>query len=259
AHSVTGQCNAMGSRLFSNTTNLFGGRDFSSERDRQAVAGILGIEAGRIPDRPSLAYDQIVEGVASGRIKGLWVIATNSAHSWIHQQDLREAFGRLELLVVQDMYSTTDTAQLAHLVLPAAGWGEKEGSFINSERRIGVIKRVAHAPGTAIADFYIFKMIADAWGGAAPLDEWTSPEAVLAIIKRLSAGRPCDMTGIGDYRTIDDAGGIQWPFVAGSTVRVGEERRLFSDGRFHHADGRARFLFDQPRPVAEPTTREFPL
>jgi len=143
--------------------------------------------------------------------------------------------------------------------LPAAGRGEKEGSFINSERRLGVIKRVAHAPGHAVADFYIFKMIADTWGCAALFEEWTSPEAVLAIIKRLSAGRPCDITGVGDYRTIDDAGGIQWPFVDGSTLRVGDQRRLFSDGRFHHADGRARFLFDQPRPVAEPTTTEFPL
>src|ERR1041384_5440218 len=72
ANSITGQCNAMGSRLFSNTTNLFGGRDFASATDRQEVASVLGIDAARIPERPSLAYDQIVEGVASGRIKGLW-------------------------------------------------------------------------------------------------------------------------------------------------------------------------------------------
>src|SRR5436189_2453186 len=81
ANSITGQCNAMGSRLFSNTTNLFGGRDFTSPADRAEVAGILGIDITRIPDRPSLAYDQIVDGISAGRIKGLWVIATNSAHS----------------------------------------------------------------------------------------------------------------------------------------------------------------------------------
>src|SRR5947208_8213603 len=158
------------SRLFSNTTNLFGGRDFTDPDDRAAVAGILGLDAARIPDKSSLAYDQIIERVADGRIKGLWIVATNSAHSWINQSAARDALGRLEFLVVQDMYATTETARLAHLVLPAAGWGEKEGSFINCERRIGVIKRVANAPGTAIADFYIFKMIADAWGCGALLE-----------------------------------------------------------------------------------------
>src|SRR5207249_323223 len=96
ANSITGQCNAMGSRLFSNTTNLFGGRDFTDPADRRAVADILGIDAGYIPDRPSLAYDQIIDGVAAGRIKGLWVVATNTAHSWIHQHHAREALRSLD-------------------------------------------------------------------------------------------------------------------------------------------------------------------
>jgi predicted molibdopterin-dependent oxidoreductase YjgC len=157
------------------------------------------------------------------------------------------------------MYSTTETAQQAHLVLPAAGWGEKEGTFINSERRVGVIKRVAQAPGNAVADFSIFRMIAEAWGCGELLGEWSSPEATFAILKRLSAGRPCDMTGIGDYQMVDDAGGIQWPFPEGSTVAPGDERRLFEDGVFFHPDGRAQFLFEAPRPVAEPPTADFPL
>jgi anaerobic selenocysteine-containing dehydrogenase len=259
ANSITGQCNAMGSRLFSNTTNLFGGRDFASESDRQDVAAILGIDVDRIPDRPSLAYDQILDGVESGRIKGLWVIATNSAHSWINQRRAREALGRLEFLVVQDMYATTDTAKLAHLLLPAAGWGEKEGTFINSERRVGVTKRVAHAPGDALADFSIFKLLAEAWGCGELFHEWTSPEAVFGILTRLSRSRPCDMSGITGYRMIDEAGGVQWPFPAGSAPAPGDERRLFGDGRFHHPDGRARFLFEAPRPVAEPPSDDFPL
>jgi assimilatory nitrate reductase catalytic subunit len=259
ANSITGQCNAMGSRLFSNTTNLFGGRDFTSAPDRQEVADVLGIDAARIPDRPSLAYDQIIEGVADGRIKGLWVIATNTAHSWIDQARLRSALGGLDFLVVQDMYATTDTARLADLVLPAAGWGEKEGTFINSERRVGVVKRVAQAPGNALADFSIFRMIAEAWGCADLFAEWTSPEAVFGVLRRLSSGRPCDISGIEDYRMIDSAGGIQWPFPAGADAVPGAERRLFADGRFLHPDGRARFLFEEPRPPAEPVSDEFPL
>ena len=259
ANSITGQCNAMGSRLYSNTTSLLGGRDFTSGSDRETVAAILGLDSQRIPDRPSLAYDQIIDGIAAGSIKGLWVIATNSAHSWIDQGHLKRALAKLDFLVVQDMYSNTETALLADLVLPAAGWGEKEGTFINSERRVGVIKRVAHAPGNALSDFSIFKLLADAWGCGPMFAEWSSPEAAFAILARLSRDRPCDMTGVAGYQMIDDAGGIQWPFPEGSTPVTGDERRLFSDGCFYHPDGRARFLFELPRRVAEVPSAEFPL
>jgi assimilatory nitrate reductase catalytic subunit len=259
ANSITGQCNAMGSRLFSNTASLFGGRDFTDAADRQAVAGILNIDVERVPDHPSLAYDQIIERVAAGQIKGLWVIATNSAHSWINQHHAREALGGLDFLVVQDMYPTTETAQLAHLVLPAAGWGEKEGTFISSERRIGVLKRVVSAPGAALADFYIFKLLAEAWGCGPLFEDWSSPEAVFDILKRLSKGRPCDITGIEGYQMIDEAGGIQWPFPRGAPLLAGDERRLFGDASFFHPDGRARFLYEEPRPIAEPVSTGFPL
>jgi assimilatory nitrate reductase catalytic subunit len=259
ANSITGQCNAMGSRAFSNTVSLFAGRDFTNADDRSDVARLLGIDVDRIPDRQSLAYDQIVDGVVDGTIKGLWIIATNTAHSWIHQRRLREAFAGLEFLVVQDMYSTTDTAQLAHLVLPAAGWGEKEGTFINSERRVGITKRVAPSPGAALADFSIIKLLAEAWGCGPMFAEWTSPEAVFGILGRLSRGRPCDISAITGYQMVDEAGGIQWPFPEGSSCGHGSERRLFEDGRFYHADGRAKFLYEDPRPVAEPTSPEYPL
>ena len=86
ANSITGQCNAMGSRLFSNTTNLLGGHDFLNAEHREKVAGILHIDPARIPQRNSLAYDQIVDGITSGKIKGLWVVATNGAHSWINRK-----------------------------------------------------------------------------------------------------------------------------------------------------------------------------
>src|SRR6185295_2885197 len=100
-----------------------------------------------------------------------------------------EVVKRLDVLVVQDMYEDTETASLADIVLPAAGWGEKEGTFINSERRIGVIKRVCRAPGQALADFHIFRLVAEAWGCGDLFREWTSPEAVFQIAKRLSKGR----------------------------------------------------------------------
>ncbi|MBW8825549.1 MAG: nitrate reductase [Acidobacteria bacterium] len=258
ANSITGQCNAMGSRLFSNTTNLMGGHDFADPIHRAKVADVLDIDEERIPPRPSDAYDQILDHILEGRIKALWIIATNSAHSWINQHHVREALSRLELLVVQDMYATTETAQLAHLVLPAAGWGEKEGTFINSERRIGTVKRVAKAPGHALSDFAIFRLIAEAWGCGEMFKRWSTPEDVFTILQELSSGQPCDISGIDGYRALDAQGGIQWPVPAGTAV-IDTERRLFEDGRFFHPDGRARFVFDQPRPPLERPGGQYPL
>jgi assimilatory nitrate reductase catalytic subunit len=260
ANSITGQCNAMGSRLFSNTTNLLGGHDFADPDDRAKVAGVLGIDESVIPGRASDAYDQILEGVVSGRVKGLWIVATNSAHSWIDQGHLAEVVDRLDFLVVQDMYATTETAQLADLVLPAAGWGEKEGTFVNSERRVGLVKKVAQAPGEALADFAIVKLLAEAWGCGDLLRDWSSPEAVFGILQRLSAGQPCDITGIDGYEMLEAAGGVQWPYPAGSApLPVGAERRLFEDGVFPTPDGRARFLFEEPRPPRSPAGSPYPL
>ena len=258
ANSITGQCNAMGSRLFANTTNLLGGRDFTSAADRGHVAGILGIDAALIPARPSLAYDQILEGVVRGRIRGLWVVGTNTAHSWINQANVHEVLGRLDFLVVQDMYATTETARYADLVLPAAAWGEKDGTFINSERRIGLVKRVARAPGQALADFYIFKLIAEAWGCGELFRRWSSPEAVFRILTELTRGQPCDITGIAGYDALEAARGVQWPLLEGQPAAPRDERRLFSDGRFFHPDGRARFVFGEPQRVPEPTDAAYP-
>jgi len=258
ANSITGQCNAMGSRLFSNTTCLFSGREFTNPTHRAEVADRLDIPVDRVPDRPSWAYPEILEGVRDGSIRGLWIVATNPVHSWIHQNDFRELVDRLEFLVVQDMYTSTETAQAADLLLPAAAWGEKEGTFINSERRIGLLKKVRRAPGQALSDFHIFKLVAEAFGCSELLRAWETPEAVFQQLKRLSAGTPCDFSGIADYQAIDRAGGIQWPFPAGGADPA-PERRLFEDGRFFHPDGRARFRFEAPKPLPEAPDIRYPL
>jgi ferredoxin-nitrate reductase len=312
ANSITGQCNAMGSRLFGNATSLLGGYDFANPQHRAHVAARLDLDPAHIPSRLGYAYDQILEAIDRGEIRGLWVIATNTAHSWINQSRVREILGKLDFLVVQDMYATTETAQLADLVLPAAGWGEKEGVFINSERRLGVVKKVARAPGQALSDFAIFQLVAEAWGCGERFRAWRSPEAAFQLLKELSRGQPFDFTGIRDYAHIEAAGGIQWPYPATTAAtaaaeqgaprqargpelveRAGSkeqgpqrrtdsvcnitpsrlpalskaeglpapsarERRLFSDGRFFTPDARARFLFDPPRPVPEPTDSKYP-
>lgn len=263
ANSITGQCNAMGSRLYSNITSLIGGHHAGDPEDRAKIADILGIDEAFIPQQPSLAYDQIVEGIETGKIKGLWVIATNGSHSWIDHQVFNQLLEKLDFLVVQDMYPTTETARRADLYLPAAGWGEKEGTLINSERRIGLVKKVARAPGQALSDFNICQLIAHYWGCGDMFQRWTSPEAVFQIMKAISHNQPCDITGIRDYRMIDDAGGIQWPCretdLASASPRLPEQqRRLFADGRFFTEDGRARFVFEQPRAMPEKPDAEYP-
>ncbi len=256
ANSITGQCNAMGSRLFSNTTGLLGGHDFTDETHRRKIADILNIDPSNIPTQNSLPYHQIIEGILRGKIKGLWVICTNPAHSWINQNQCHDILERLDFLVVQDMYANTETARLADLVLPAAGWGEKEGTFINSERRFGRIKKVRQAPGEALSDFNIFRLVARYWGCDEMFSQWKTPEDVFKILKQCSADQPCDISGIEGYDQLDREGGIQWPCLHESSQR--KERRLFEDGRFYHADGRARFLFEELRPIPERCTEMYP-
>ncbi len=261
ANSITGQCNAMGSRLWSSTTNLMGHHRFESADDRQKVAEALDIDVACIPDRGGWSYDRILQGIRDGEIRALWVIATNPAHSWIDQSEARELLNRLDFLVVQDMYTTSETARHADLLLPAAAWGEKEGTFINSERRYGLLKKVRHAPGEALSDFAIFRAIAHYWGLDAMFAQWSDPEAVFRLMQRLSAGQPCDITGISGYSQIDTCGGIQWPWTqhdAANAVIPQAQRRLFADGRFFHPDGRARLIVADPAPMPEPPDNAFP-
>jgi assimilatory nitrate reductase catalytic subunit len=131
-----------------------------------------------------------------------------------------------------------------------------------------MVKKIARAPGKALADFAIFKLVAEYWGCGEMFAEWADPEAVFEIMKRLSRGRPCDITGIRDYRMIDEMGGIQWPFTQDDAAAAGDgargaseafaQRRLFTDGRFYHDDARARFIFESPRAMPEPPDDEYP-
>lgn len=258
ANSITGQCNAMGSRLFANVTSMLGGHDFASAKDRAKIARLLQIDESAIPTQHSWSYDRIIEGVKEGKIKALWVIATNSAHSWVNHDDLKRAFRKLDFLVVQDMFTTTETAELADLILPAAGWGEKDGTFINSERRIGLVKKVARAPGLALSDFKIFRLIAHYWGCGLQFSRWSSPEAVFELLKGASRGQPCDISGIESYAHLDRSSGIQWPYRPDESLD-NNERRLFANGKFFTSNQRARFLFAKPVVPPEIPDAEFPL
>jgi len=258
ANSITGQCNAMGSRLFSNTSSLIGGYEFSNEEHRKEVSSRLNIDTDRIPTNPGWAYDQIIDQIEKGVIKGLWIVATNTAHSWIGQDRIQKAFEKLEFLVVQEMYTTSETAQMADLLLPAAGWGEKEGTFINSERRIGRTRRVRKSPGNALADFSIFRLVAHYWGCTEIFRGWDSPEGVFKILGQLTEGRPCDFSGISEYKMLEERGGIQWPYPLESADDA-TQRRLFGDGKFYHSSGQAKLLFERPQPLPERVDEDFPI
>jgi assimilatory nitrate reductase catalytic subunit len=259
ANSITGQCNAMGSRLFSNTTNLLGGHDFADPAHRAKVADVLGIDAGRIPTHAGWSYDRILDGALTGAVRALWVIGTNPFHSWINRKALADVRARLDFLVVQDMYGTTETVREADLVLPAAGWGEKDGTFINSERRIGLVQKVARAPGVALPDLAIVQLVARAMGVDAMFDRWRDAESIFGLLRALSAGQPCDFTGVTGYAMLAEHGGVQWPYPADAAAPPAAERRLFEDGRFFTPDGRARLVTAEPAPLPEAPAPRYPL
>ena len=247
ANSITGQCNAMGSRLFSNTTNLLGGHDFQNLEHREKVAEVLGIDQERVPTENSWSYDRIIEGILRDEIKGLWVICTNPAHSWINQNTCEEILDRLDFLVVQDMYHSTETAQRADLYLPAAGWGEKEGTFINSERRhrTDYQEGCQSSPGQALSDFSIFRLIAALLGLRQKcLPNWTNRRRT--VFHNSQGTFPGSALRHHGRRRLPECsterGGVQWPYPEGAEKTLGavdcqvghdiaRQRRLFADGQ----------------------------
>lgn len=257
--SVTGQCNAMGTREAGFTSGIPGYRKFESKRDRQEIARLWNVPVERIPAQRGLAYPDIVEGAVAGKIRALWILGTNPLVSFPNVDVLRHALGNLDFLVVQDGFHPTPTTELADLVLPAAIWGEKEGTYTNSERRVSKVNAAVAPPGESRSDFNIFLAIADRLGCKDELFRgWTQPRDAFDEWRRVSAGRLCDYSGM-TYEQIEECGGIQWPYPREADSKVTASRRLYSDGNFETEDGRARLLPTQWAPFPEQPTPEFPL
>ena len=195
----------------------------------------------RIPSARGLAYPDIIEAALDKRIRALWIIATNPIVSFPNLHALEQALDGLEFLVVQDGFHPTPTSERAHLVLPAAIWGEKEGTYTNSERRVSRVNRAVAPPGEARSDFDIFLDLAGALGVRDELfPGWRQPRDAFEEWQRVSAGTLCDYSGM-TYEAIEQHGGIQWPFPAGSTDPAAT-RRLYGDGVFRTDDQRARLI-----------------
>jgi len=257
--SITGQCNAMGTREAGFTSGLPGYRKFESEKDRAEIAALWNVPVERIPAKRGLAYPDIIEAILAKKIRALWIIATNPIVSYPNVDVLRQALGNLDFLVVQDGFHPTPTSELAHMVLPAAIWGEKEGTYTNSERRVSKVNVAVAPPGDARSDFEIFLAVARELGCAEELfPGWTAPLDAFEEWRRVSAGRLCDYSGI-TYELLEEHGGIQWPYPSNCTSAPGDPRQLYGDGIFQTHDGRAQLICTEWKPFPDQPTESFPL
>jgi anaerobic selenocysteine-containing dehydrogenase len=257
--SITGQCNAMGTREAGFSSGIPGYRRFESEHDRNEIARLWNVPVERIPTQRGLAYPDIIEGAVAGKIRALWILGTNPLVSFPNIDVLKHALGNLDFLVVQDGFHPTPTTVLADLVLPAAIWGEKEGTYTNSERRVSKVNAAVEPPGESRADFDIFLAVAERLGCREELyPGWRDPRDAFDEWRRVSVGRLCDYSGM-TYELLEESGGIQWPFPQETETAAAAPRRLYTDGRFETEDGRARLWPTRWEPFPEQPTSDFPL
>ena len=211
--SITGQCNAMGTREWSSCSGLPGYRMLEKEKDRKVVADFWGIEESFFPPARGLAQTDIFPAIETGEIKGLWLIATNPMTSMANQPRIVKAMENLEFLVVQDVYEDVETNKYAHVFLPAAVWAEKEGCHTNTERRVNLTRNVLPAYADSKPDFWIFNQMAKRFEDRNKIFFPETPEGAFEEMKILSqgAGRTLDISGMS-YDRIEAARGIQWPY-----------------------------------------------
>ena len=258
--SLTGQPNAMGGREVGGLAHLLPGyRKVDSATDRAEVERRWGLEPGAISPRPGLVATDLFDAVGDGRVRAVWICATNPAVSLPDSERVREALRRADLVVCQDAYHPTETSALADVVLPAAAWPEKDGTMTNSERRVSLVRRAVDPPGDTLADWEIFARLAGAMGAEDGFG-WSSAAEVYDEHAACTAGRLCDVSGISHAR-LRREGPLQWPCPA-ADPQLGEHpgtSRLYTDARFPTASGRARLA---PTPHAEPDETpdpDFPL
>ncbi len=246
ALSITGQCNAMGTREWSSCSGLPGYRLLENPEDREEVAKFWGVDPEFFPKKRGLTETDIFPAIETGQIKGLWLVATNPMTSMANTSRIRKTLEKLEFLVVQDSYADVETTQYAHLYLPAATWAEKEGVFTNTERRVNIVRQATQPHGNSKSDLWIFNALAKKFEQGRKIRFPEKPAEVFEEMRELSKGRLVDISGM-DHDLIEEKRGIQWPYTEeerqkGIEPVKGGKRLYTEDQSFRFPDGRARMI-----------------
>jgi assimilatory nitrate reductase catalytic subunit len=255
--SITGQPNAMGGREVGGLANQLAAHMDFVPTDIERVGRFW--EATCMAQRPGLKAVDMVRAVETGRIKAIWIMATNPAVSMPDADRVREALRACDFVVVSDMTAETDTATCADVLLPAAAWGEKEGTVTNSERCISRQRAFAKPPGEARPDWWIVTQVARRLGFEAAFP-YESAAEIFREHARLSAfenqgRRDFDLGALSAIADADYIGlePVQWP-----VRRDGGAARLFADGRFFTETGKAQLVPVEARPPANPPDEDYP-
>jgi len=244
--SITGQCNAMGTREWSSCSGLPNHRMLENPEDREEIAQFWNIDVDFLPTKRGLFQTDIYRAIETGEIKGLWLIATNPLSSLPNTGRVRKAMEKLEFCAVQDCYEDTESAQYAHVFLPAGTWAEKSGVMTNTERRVNLVKPIIKPIGDSKPDFWIFTEMAKRFNVDNKVDFPATSEAVFEEMKLLSKGRLCDISGM-DYEKIEKNRGIQWPYTEKQVQNnepppAGGKRIYTEEASFSYADGKAKLI-----------------
>ncbi|MEV0533602.1 nitrate reductase [Kitasatospora sp. NPDC050463] len=228
---MNGQPTAQNTRECGANGDLPGFRNWENEQHVADLARVWNVDPSAIPHyAPPTPAMQMFRYAEQGSIRMLWISATNPAVSLPDLHRIRSILGQEQLFtVVQDLF-LTETAQLADVVLPAATWGEKTGTFTNADRTVHLSEKAVDPPGEARADLDIFLDFARRMDlrdkDGSPLVGWHDAESAFEAWKRCSAGRPCDYTGL-TYRKLRGGSGIQWPCTPDAP---GGTERLYTHG-----------------------------
>ncbi|NWF45891.1 molybdopterin-dependent oxidoreductase [Hydrogenophaga sp. D2P1] len=256
--SLTGQPNAMGGREVGGLANLLSAhRDLANPAHRAEVAALWGV--ADVPSKPGKTAVEMFQAAADGEIKALWIACTNPAQSMPDQATVRRALERAEFVVVQEAYASAATCDFADLLLPATTWGEKEGTVTNSERRISRVRAAVPAPGEARHDWrtvvdFAQRLEGTLRPGLPTLFPYPDAESIWLEHRESTRGRDLDITGLS-WPMLDAQGPQQWPLREGETQG---QVRLYADGIFPTADGKARFAALPWQPLAEPRDSRYP-
>ena len=254
--SLTGQPNAMGGREAGGLANLLPGyRLVKNPEHRAEVEQFWGLQPGQISPNVGRTVGEMIEGLERGEVEFLWIAATNPAVSMPDLERTKAALLRSPFTVYQEAYYPTETAAYAHILLPAAQWGEKTGVMTNSERRVTLCSAFRPPLGKARPDWEIFAEVGRRLGFEEQFAFKDSAE-VYAEFTKLTNGRPCDVSGLSHDR-LREQGPLQWPQPEPGETR--DSSRLYTNLRFPTPDGRARFGAYHSKGLAEPPDPNYPL